>query len=316
MTMIKNQWVKRSLQALLILLLLGLSISSILSYYLQGSALKTSVNIHPATLTNPHFSNTTSINGQQVNMLRVMSLNLAHGRKNSSHQILLDKQQIQKNLTDISTVLKRVQPDIVALQEADDSSFWSGRFNHVQFLAQKSGYGYIQGIHVDNLDLQYGTGILSLYPITAPLAVTFSPSPPSTPKGFSLATIQWQLNATQSIMVDVVSLHLDFLNPWVRQRQVKVLINTLKDRHKPIIIMGDFNCDWLQSNSALRTVVDNLKLKVYQPESKKLATFRLTQKRLDWIAISEVFSFHSYKILPDVISDHVSTVAELTYNHH
>ena len=76
----------------------------------------------------------------QKDKLVVLSLNLAHSRKDGVNQILLDKGSITNNLSDIADTLNRATPDIVALQEADGPSNWSGNFDHVGKLAQDSHY--------------------------------------------------------------------------------------------------------------------------------------------------------------------------------
>ena len=63
--------------------------------------------------------------------LRVMTLNLAHGRGEAFHQLFQKSTTIIQNLDEISAMLKREQADVVALQEADAPSFWSGNFHHV-----------------------------------------------------------------------------------------------------------------------------------------------------------------------------------------
>jgi len=51
--------------------------------------------------------------------LKVMSLNIAHGRKDGMNQLLLSGTTIRNNLEDIAAVLVQSGADIVALQEAD-----------------------------------------------------------------------------------------------------------------------------------------------------------------------------------------------------
>ena len=63
--------------------------------------------------------------------LRVMTLNMAHGRGDSFHQLLQTTDTTMGNLDAIALMLNREQPDVIALQEADGPSFWSGNFNHI-----------------------------------------------------------------------------------------------------------------------------------------------------------------------------------------
>ena len=74
--------------------------------------------------------------------LKVVTLNLAHGRKDAWHQALLRRAAIQANLDEVVRILRQEQPDVVALQEADGPSLWSGRFDHVAYLSEKAGIPY------------------------------------------------------------------------------------------------------------------------------------------------------------------------------
>lgn len=53
--------------------------------------------------------------------LRVMTLNVAHGRGTGFHQLLQHPDETRKNLDKIVTLLKDTAPDIIALQEADST---------------------------------------------------------------------------------------------------------------------------------------------------------------------------------------------------
>ncbi len=72
--------------------------------------------------------------------LRVVTLNLAHGRKDGRNQLLQKTETIRNNLGDVAGVLKLVDAHLVALQEADAESSWSGKFNHVAFLGEQADY--------------------------------------------------------------------------------------------------------------------------------------------------------------------------------
>ena len=67
---------------------------------------------------------------------RVMSLNLGHGRGEGVHQLLTSDVGIHDNLERVAGLLKREAPHVVALQEADGPSIWSGGFDHVATLAE------------------------------------------------------------------------------------------------------------------------------------------------------------------------------------
>lgn len=251
--------------------------------------------------------------------LSLMTLNIAHGRRESENQALLSKKEIQKNLEAIATVFQREQPDIIALQEADGPSFWSGKFNHVQYLAQQANYPHLfQGAHVNRMKLSYGTALLSKFELYQSTSITFSSSWPTPSKGFVLSTIQ--LSELSLPEVDIVSVHLDFARESTRKKQIQEMITYLQTRQRPLIVMGDFNCDWSlgEKKKAVQIFAETLQLKAFQPllvghESHPAQKSVLPERRIDWILISEPFSFDSYKTLPDLLSDHRAVFAQISW---
>ena len=81
--------------------------------------------------------------------LTVMTLNLAHGRSTGFHQLLTSNRRLRDNLEAVAAVMNREGPDVVAVQEADGPSVWSGRFDHVEYVADAAGYPvHLRGDHV------------------------------------------------------------------------------------------------------------------------------------------------------------------------
>jgi endonuclease/exonuclease/phosphatase family metal-dependent hydrolase len=237
----------------------------------------------------------------------LLTLNIAHGRKDGVSQIFQKSNQIKSNLDDISSLLKRESPDIIALQEADGPSIWSGNFSHVKYLAENSGYIHsVRGAHVDGMMLSYGTALLSKQLLDEPISVTFEPSPPTFPKGFLSASIKMN----NEIEADIISVHLDFSRKDVRQKQVQNMVNVLSAREKPLIIMGDFNCEW-EENSAVKVLAEKLDLSIYQLTNNNQITFPILKKRIDFILISNEFEFVTYKVLPDIVSDHLGVISKI-----
>lgn len=246
-------------------------------------------------------------NNPQPPLLKIMTLNLAHGRKDGFHQILQRKTTIAGHLNDIATVLQREQPTVVAFQEADGPSWWSGNFNHVHYLADHANYAYsVQGEHVKGLGLSYGTALLSKLPLKDAVSLTFTYTPPTPAKGFLVSTLDTGIN------INLVSVHLDFARSSVRRQQIEEMIQHLKPRGKPLIIMGDFNCEWT-SETTLPFLAEQLNLHAYQPTATPLNTFPQSTKatRIDWILISAELEFVTYQVVEDVLSDHLGTVATL-----
>lgn len=246
--------------------------------------------------------------------LKVMTLNIAHGRKDGLNQLLLADGVIHSNLQDIAAVLNRTGPDIVALQEADGPSRWSGNFDHVAELAEQTDFpAYLRSSHASGRLFSYGTALLSRKPFTDTLHHIFQASPPTLNKGFTLGQIAWQPNrdSKDSLFLDIVSVHLDFSRKKVREQQIAEIGEILSKRQNPLVILGDFNSDWFSEEPVVRRLVESGRLQVYQPEAKDLATYYTSGRRLDWILVSEELEFKSYRVLPDILSDHAAVVAEI-----
>lgn len=242
--------------------------------------------------------------------VRVMTLNLAHGRGTDFSQLLLSEKKIRSNLYRVSEVVKEVNPDLVGFQEADGPSFWSGRYDHVRQISEKSGFPFfIHGFHVDAPYLSYGTAIASKLEMKEPVFTTFETSPFSPPKGFSAVSFQWP-GTDQA--VDVIVLHLDFMSESSRNRQIDEIAafaGKRGQRHR--IVMGDFNSSWDNENSSVKNLCSLLKLKAYRPDEKTPVTFPLSGRRIDWILVSDNLDFRSYRVLDDMISDHLAVFGEI-----
>ena len=246
----------------------------------------------------------------------VMTLNVAHGRKLALQQALLKQATLKANLSEVAAVLRRVRPDLVALQEADGPSFWSGDFDHVATLAREASYEHrFRGEHmarrIAGQRLSYGTALLSKLPLGKAASHTFASSRVTPRKGFVVATIA--VPGAPGRHVTVASVHFDFLRKAVRRRQALTLAKTLKARKGPFIILGDLNCQWNGGEDTLRLLVEMLDVRAHEPEARDLPTFssKRPTRRLDWILISPELEFHAYGLVPDKVSDHLGVLAEI-----
>jgi endonuclease/exonuclease/phosphatase family metal-dependent hydrolase len=240
----------------------------------------------------------------------VMTLNLAHGRGTGFSQLLLPKDRIEKNLDTVSEVIKKVNPDIAGFQEADGPSFWSGGYDHIQQISERSGFPFfIHGFHIDAPYLSYGTAIASKLEVKDPVFITFQTAPFLPPKGFSAMSFIWP-GTDQA--VDLIVLHLDFMSESSRNRQIdEVAAFAEKKGHRPMIVMGDFNCSWDSKDSSVKKLCTLLRLKAYKPDERTLATFPLTGSRIDWILLSDQMNFKSYRVIEDIISEHLAVAGEI-----
>ena len=269
----------------------------------------------PVTVTASHDIDSESVECQSpvnesvitTESLSVLTLNLAHGRKDALNQMLQKTSTTRRNLEEIADFLTTSGADLIALQEADSPSRWSGKFNHVDFVSEKSPYPCrIHAHHAHKAMYDFGTALLSRVPYVEKLAHTFAPSPPTTNKGFVMGKVRWNPGGRlpQPITVSVISVHLDFSRKKVRESQTAEMRAMLPDISTPVIILGDFNTDWDNEDSSLKSIVENGNLKIYQPEATDLGTYKNGKHRLDWILISKDLEFVSYNVPLLVLSDH------------
>lgn len=245
-------------------------------------------------------------------VLRVATLNLAHGRGAAFSQVGLPASTFRSNVDAVAAVLRRERPDVLSVQEADAASFWSGNFDHVQRLAAAAELPYRHhGLHVNRQTLgrplRYGTALLSRLELSETVSHAFQIDALDT-KGYVAAEIE---RGGRSICV--VSVHLDFRFRHTRRKQADALIAALRDRARPLIVMGDFNCDWSAADDGLRRTAAGLDLRVFRPEDQTLRTFpaHAPARRLDWILVSPELEFRDYRCWPDALSDHLGVAADV-----
>lgn len=247
--------------------------------------------------------------------LRVLTLNVAHGRKDGFNQIFQSKETIRRNLGEIAAVLRRTRADVVALQEADGPSRWSGGFDHVAMLAKEAGYPWhARAGHARSWLFDYGTALLSRRPFMEILRHDFQRTAPSPTKGLLLGQIAWRPNegVGSRIVVDIVSVHFDFSREKVRKQQMAEVIEVLRGRTNPAIVLGDFNDDWLGEDSVVAQLARRCNLHVFRPTAKDLSTYRSNERRFDWVLLSDELEFVDYNVLPDIVSDHYAVVADIS----
>ena len=223
---------------------------------------------------------------------------------------------MRQHLEAVASTLSGAHADVVALQEADGPSSWSGQIDHVAHLAELAELPYhYRGDHnqvgVGPLHFKWGTALLSDHPFLQTDSRRFGQNWRDT-KGYVVATIQvpgWPHPVT------VASVHLDFLKPSVRRRQIRKMADALSPQEGPLILLGDLNCNWFQEPRSLALLMDRLGLRAYQPTAHR-PTYPSSRPwmRLDWILISEQLEFGSlHGSLADRVSDHLPVVADISF---
>ncbi len=169
---------------------------------------------------------TTATPVEPLPALTVVSYNIRHGRG------MDDKVDLART----ATALRRLEPDLVGLQEVDNQASRSGRVDQAAELGRLLGMHHAFGAFMPLEGGQYGMAILSRRPI---LAATQVPLPPGNEPRIALAV---ELSFADGTRLMVVNVHFDWVsNDNFRYAQAQALTVWLDALSIPYLIMGDFN---------------------------------------------------------------------------
>jgi endonuclease/exonuclease/phosphatase family metal-dependent hydrolase len=155
--------------------------------------------------------------------LRVLCWNIHHGEGTDGK---LDLQRI-------ATVIRRAQPDLVALQEVDHTTQRTGKVDQTAELARLTGLTGIFGKAMNFSGGAYGQAILSKHPI---LSNKVHPLPGEGEPRIAFEAIV----SIDQFKLKFVSTHLE-VSPIPRLAQAKVLAGLFPKQEMPVILCGDFN---------------------------------------------------------------------------
>lgn len=240
--------------------------------------------------------------------LRVLTLNLAHGRARALLQTRARRSSwYRHNLDVVADVLRREAPDVVALQEAELGSRWAGGFDHVDHLARACGLDVLAtAAFVDDpaRARRYGTALLGHGPADAASGHGFVHHG-RWPKGYCRAHVAWGPQP-----ITVVSAHLDPTSVAIRRAQIDELVVELGDAPRPLVVLGDLNTD--VATGELAPLLGGLGLAPAAWAAASVATFVPMRRRIDWILASAELGFVGYHVLrDDRLSDHRAVLADL-----
>jgi endonuclease/exonuclease/phosphatase family metal-dependent hydrolase len=178
---------------------------------------------------------------------RIVTFNIAHGRGLSPFQGLHGRRRFQRNLQKIAKLLGELKPDIVAIQEIDQNSRWSGSFDHLDYLNALAGFPHavfgVNNRRAGGYQLNYGNAILSRHPIVSWENIPFGIHGIGG-KGFLFAEIN-----VGGRLLPFVNLHLHHRSRVHRFRQIEQLmkyLNAMRERRRlqwatEPILCGDLN---------------------------------------------------------------------------
>ncbi len=253
--------------------------------------------------------------------LRLLTLNIAHGRGLSAYQGFHSARGIERNLNRIAYLLDKVDADVVAFQEVDEDSHWNKRIHLLNYLQERSGYafGYL-GVHnkrAGRLPLAYGNGLLTKLPIEHAEHRAFGQASLGE-KGFMYAEL-----SLAGGHLPVVNLHLDFRSRKRRILQIEHLIDYLEKRHDgktaenylSPLICGDFNAREGKPSDAVRHLFRYLQeqwdYQLYPQEKRRTFPSILPTHGIDFFFVPPGYRVLDCRVLRAFVSDHRPILIEL-----
>ena len=263
--------------------------------------------------------------------LRIACYNIAHGRGlAASNWDGGDRAERSARLDGIAELLRRIDADVVVLNEVDFDSSWSYSVNQARYLAEKAGYP--DWLEQRNLDFRVllwtwrsGNAVLSKYPLANARVVDLP--------GYSV----WEtvlIGKKRSVVCDVavdgetirvVGAHLSHRSEAVRVRSAGMLVDLARDGALPTIVAGDLNSTPPgypesetdpQGANAIEAF-DNSgvfqRQRLAQSPAVGDLTFHAAKPTcvIDWILIPPDWGFPHYRVALSQLSDHRPVYADV-----
>ena len=218
-------------------------------------------------------------------------------------------------------MLRRLDPDIVAMQEIDENSRWAGSFNHLDYLRVFGKFPHavfgINNRRMGFLNLSYGNALLSRHVILETETVAFGKRRVGE-KGFLFAEL-----AVGARRVPFVNLHLHSSSRARRMRQLDLLVAWLRAKQRssshrwaiPPIVCGDFNTPATRDDATaalwghLREYGDY----IVRPQTGGTFPSPLPRRMLDFIFLPASCRHVECRVLRSMLSDHCPVVVEFTF---
>jgi endonuclease/exonuclease/phosphatase family metal-dependent hydrolase len=258
--------------------------------------------------------------------MRLLTFNVAHARGTLPvHQGLRSAVRIRRNLLKIAALIRKVQADIVAVQEIDEYSGWNGRYNHLTFLSEHCGLPFtamgLTNQRAGRYPLNYGNGVLSRWPIRHAESKTFGASRLGG-KGFLL--VETEVSARRCL--PLINLHLHHASRKQRLIQAGVIMKFITQRAAerrshwtaPPILCGDFNnaAHLPDATGMLLGFCEQTNNYSLLPKTGRTFPAALPAFALDYVLLPEEYRVVHSEIVRCYLSDHRPVLVEFQLEEH
>lgn len=213
----------------------------------------------------------------------------------------------------IAEVIRKQNPDLVALQEVDVHTNRSGKqLDQAKRLAELTGMHYYFKKAIDHDGGEYGVAILSRWPIqdTASIHLPIAPGVRYEPRVVALATITLPSGKT----FEFASTHLD-LTDETRVLQAKEIVAQLGIGSDALVIGGDFNArPGSKPIQALEALFQSTCIPTDCPYTIPVEEPRATIDYLFYRKSAAITVLDHYVVSEKYASDHLPIVATLRMN--
>lgn len=210
----------------------------------------------------------------------------------------------------IAGVIRKLNPDIVALQEVDVRTKRSGGIDQAAMLGEKTGMKPYFFKAIDHDGGEYGVAILSKLPVSEFRQYPLPTVPESKGEPRILATVILKGKDGKNLLFACT--HLDAQsNPQNRLLQIKEIISVLKNTQLPVIIAGDLNA---ATGSEVINIFDENFKRTCDACAFTIPVTR-PNKTIDFIgyAPASVFSVDKHEVINETYaSNHLPVNAVLT----
>ena len=209
------------------------------------------------------------------------------------------------SLKKIALLIKRVNPEIIALAEIDSGSARANFINQVDFLKREGNFA------ASIFQCKYKSKPLRKLPVSKNQGNALLAK-----RGLAVShKFHYLSYGVKRLMIEaefkpnfrLFLVHLA-LGHRSRQRQIKQLLRYVKDLEQPVIVAGDFNL--LKGTRELDSFLKEGKFCSANKNHQPTFPSWKPKKELDFFLVSPRIKIKSFKVLPDIVSDHLPILLE------